>query len=129
MSKKRKLYYECVHQVDMNYLAPDHRKERWDGLQAPIIEHGIRFHPEDPLAEKPPDILVTERPLARHLTTEITRNVRRKNLRTGEYEMKPATTKVKFELLDPEDITDDVRRRARELNLPESSYEEEVVHA
>ena len=120
--KPKKYYYECVYPVELNYLAPDHRRERWEGMRAPIVPHPIRFKPEDKLGEKPADYLVTLRPLAKHLTVKVTRNVRRKNLRTGEYTMVPTDSRVKFELLDPEDVTESVKRRARDLDLPETAY-------
>ena len=122
--KPKKLYYECVNEVELNFMAPDHRKERWSGLNPPIVPHPIRIKPFDPMSGRPADVLVSSRPLAKHLLEPITKKVRRKNLRTGEYEMKETTTRVKFELLDSEDVTDDVRRRAQELNLPENCYAE-----
>lgn len=124
--KAKRYFYRCVHVVDVNYLAPDHRRERWSGLQAPIVIHSLRMFPEDGLGGKDADYLVTERPLAKHFTTPVTRMVKRKNLRTGEYTMEPVESKVKFELVEPEDMTDAIKRKARSLTLPEGAYDLKV---
>ena len=124
MSKRKRYYYECVHEVELHFMGPDHRRERWTGLTPPTVRHPIRFNPHEPLSNRPADVLMSDRPLAKHLLEPIKKKVRRKNLRTGEYEMKETETRVKFELLDPEDVTDDVRRRAKELQMPEDCYAE-----
>jgi len=131
LGQKKKYYYECVYPVELNYLAPDHRKERWEGLRAPIVLHPIRFYPEDTLADKAADYLLTTRLLAKHLTMAVTRMVRRKNLRTGEYTQEPTESRVKFRLVESEDMTEGIKKKARELDLPETAYlqEKEEVDA
>lgn len=127
----KKYYWECVYPVELNYLAPDHRKERWEGLRAPMVLHPIRFYPEDALSGKAPDYLVTTKLLAKHLTVPVERMVRRKNLRTGEYTMEKTESRVKFRLVEREDITESIKKNARDLDLPDTAYlqEKEKVEA
>jgi hypothetical protein len=133
MAKSKSYYYECVYQVDVAFMAPDHRKERWPegSMQPPMLRHSLRFNPakyEGGMG----DILVVSRPLARHFTEPIKKTVKRRNLRNlamTEYKEIETESKVKFRLLDPDEIGDIARKRARRLDLIEEEYLQEEVHA
>ena len=127
MAKTKSYYYECVYQVDVAFMAPDHRKERWPEktMQPPIIRHSLRFNPAKYEGGRG-DILVVPRPLATHFTEPIHKTVKRKNLRTNEYKDVPTETRIKFRLLEPDEIGDAVRKQARRLDLIEEDYLQEV---
>lgn len=127
MAKRKMYFYECVNQVDVGFMAPDHRKERWPpgSMQPPMMVHSLRFKPAK-YGGGMGDILMVDRPLATHYTEPQTKFVRRKNLRTNEYKEVETTTKVKFALLSQEDIGDAVRKKARSLVLREEDYAEAV---
>jgi hypothetical protein len=123
MAKHKLYYYECVLECDVGYIAPDHRKERWpEGtMQPPMIVHSWRFK-----AAKNPqgtgDVLIVDRPLASMYTDEVSKTVKRKNMRTGEYSDVPTHSKIKFRLLETEEIGDMVRKKGRHLVLQERDY-------
>ncbi|HUW11099.1 MAG TPA: hypothetical protein VM537_15325 [Anaerolineae bacterium] len=122
MARPKAYYYECIGQVDVVYMAPDHRRERWSGMTQPIVQHSYRFVAADPDAGTPANIMVTERKVAPYFTDPIVKKVRRKNLRTGESEIKEKVTKVPFRLLERWEVTESVMKRAISLNLPEQCY-------
>ncbi len=116
--KDKRLYYECVMQCQMGYMALDHRKERFVGGQPQMVLHEITFYPDDPYDKrKPAMVLAVDVPLAERYTAEVPKMVRRKNLRTNEWEEKETHSKIKFVRLDQEDITQDIRERAVYMTL------------
>jgi hypothetical protein len=125
--KDKRYYYECVMQCQMGYLAPDHRKERWVNGQPLQVLSEITFLPDDIYDKrKPAMILAVDLPLAERYTEEIPKVVRRKNLRSGEWEEKETHSKIKFRLMDPDEITADMRARAVFMQLREFDYTEAV---
>jgi len=130
--KAKEFYYECIHPegIEMNYLAPDHRKERWEGLTPPIVPHPIRFYPFDAMTGKSADYVVTDRPLAQHLLTPIIKSVQRKNLRTSKKSMVETVTKPKFRLLEPEEVTESIKKVAwGKAEFTKMAYAEEEKKA
>jgi hypothetical protein len=123
--KDKRLYYECVMNCQVGYMGLDQRRERWIDNQPGMCLHERTFLPENPFDKsKPAMILAVDRPLADRYTAEITKIIRRKNLRTGEWEDKPTHTKIKFVQLEPEDITSDIRSRAVYMSLRDCDYAE-----
>lgn len=122
--KDKRFYYECVMQCQIGYMSLDTRKERWVNDQPQLCLHERTFYPDDPFnPKKPAMILALDRPIARRYTEEVTRIVPRKNLRTGEYEDKPTHSKIKFVLIEPEDLTADMRQRAVYMTLRDCDLE------
>jgi len=68
--------------------------------------------------EIPPDYIVTDKPLGRTYTEEVTKMVSRPKDQMGTKErvMRPKTSKIKFVLLDPEDVTQEIKRSAYDFN-------------
>lgn len=126
MAKAKRFWYECVLQCDLGFLAPDQRRERWTQrgkveVQPPRTLHSVRLYPSKGYDKNgnyiPGDVAVFDQPLARRYTEEIEISVSRP-LIDAEHPgghtryMRPKVTKVKFVLLDPEDVTESVKRRA-----------------
>ena len=127
MAKSKTYFYECVYQVDVAFMAPDHRKERWTegAMQPPMLRHSLRFNPAK-FGGGMGDVLAVSRPLASHFTEPIKKTVKRKNLRTNEYRDVETETRIKFRLLDSDEIGDTVRKKARRLDLIEGDYLQEA---
>jgi len=121
--KDKRLYYECQMQCQVGYMAFDHRKERYVNDQPTMCLHERTFMPAHPFDKKKPAmILALEKPIVAHYTDEVPKIVRRKNLRTNEWEEKETHSKIKFRLMDSDEITSDVRERAIFLTLRDCDY-------
>ena len=126
--KDKRFYYECVMQCQIGYMALDHRRERWVNGQAQLCLHERTFTPDNPFDKrKPAMILALDKPIAPRYTEEIPTMVRRKNLRTNEWEEKETHSKIKFRLLDPDEVTSDIRERAIYMQLRDCDYAELVT--
>jgi hypothetical protein len=119
MAKDRRYYYECVVTCQMGYMAPSARREEWpeDGVP-PMVLHERSFYPAG-LGKKRPDYLCTSSPIAKRYTEAQPRKFFKKDLRTNEMREINTPTTVKFVLLDPDEIGDYVRDKARFMTLRE----------
>jgi hypothetical protein len=121
--KDKRLYYECVMQCQVGFMGLDHRRERFVNDQPQMCLHERTFMPENPYDKrKPAMILGLDRPLVAHYTDEVSKIIRRKNLRTSEWEDKETHSKIKFRLLDPDEVTSDIRARAIFMTLRDCDY-------
>lgn len=127
MAKQKRYFYECVMTCDLPFMGPDQRRERWkqNGRiqeQPQKVLHVLRVHPSPGFTargdRRPADYIVTDRPIGRSYTEEVVKNVSRslhdgtdakQALKRG---ARPKVSKIKFKLLDPEDVTDYVRMNA-----------------
>ena len=126
--KDTRFYYECVMRCQMGYMALDHRKERFVNGQPQMVLHEITFMPDDPYdARKPAMILALDFPLAERYVEEVPKMVRRKNLRTNEWEEKETHSKIKFRHMDKDEITSEIRARAVYMQLRDMDYAAEVT--
>jgi hypothetical protein len=125
--KDTRFYYECVMSCQMGYLAPDHRKERFVNNQPLQVLHEVTFVPDDPYDKrKPAMVLSLDFPLAERYVEEVPKVVRRKNLRTNEWEEKETHSKIKFRLMDADEITGEIRARSVYMQLRDCDYTEKV---
>ena len=114
--------YACVEDCDVGYMNYTPRREHHiPGRRPPDILHYWRFK-RGRDARHPADILITPRPIAKHFTDQIEKNIKRKVLDTGETVTRKTFTKVKFVLLRPDQITEAIRARAIELDLRPFDY-------
>jgi len=127
MAKQKKYYYECVYPCDVPWYGPDQRRERWVQkgkmlVQPPRVLHSVRCFPSrgyNARGEKLlGDYIATNRPIGKAFTEEVTKSVSRVDwnarLRDGgsPRKMVEKSSKVKFVLLEPDEVTDAVRRVA-----------------
>lgn len=122
-------FYECIARgicpwVDVGYKGPDQRRDRWprkgrNRVQPTHVLHVIRCHSNilQKTGEqiKPPDYIVTNKPLAKRYTDTVTYGVSRmddpahgKKNRV----IRNKTSEPKFRLLSADEITDFVRANA-----------------
>jgi hypothetical protein len=125
---RRKLYYyEALMQVDMGYIAPDQRRERWKNRVVPTsCMHSYRFLPVDPnipITKQRRSWLVTDRPLGDQYTEETHKIVDRYDWRSQKRIRAEHKSKVKFRLLDEGEVSGHIKDYAIELPLIESCYE------
>ena len=140
MAKTRRFYYECVLETDLGFWAPDQRKEHWVQKGKNVIQpmkalHYIRVAPSNGMNIRgepfPPDYIVTDRPLGRQYTEEIEKRVSRPSFdsstgrRNGRYWRKKVS-KIKFRLLDADEIDPEVRRKAIDLPWVDALFEDIV---
>jgi hypothetical protein len=127
MPKAKSYYYECVLQCELPWYGPDQRKERAkfvgrSEMVNPRTLHVIRCNSSaekgfnsrnEPIA---PDYICVPKPLAKHYTDEITKKVSRVKVdsayRAVGRVLRDKTSKVKFVLLDPDEVTEFVKRSA-----------------
>ena len=140
MAKPKRFYYECIFICDLGHWAPDQRTERWIRRGRSLIQpmkvlHSIRVSPSRGYnargEEFPPDYIVTDRPLARNYTEEITKKVSRpkfdnRGSRDGR-EMREKIGKVKFRLLDADEVMESVRRNAYDLDWVDNLFEDAIT--
>ncbi len=117
-----KIYYRCVHQVDMAYFAPwgkGGNHSEGDREDTPLlVRHWIRVMPSRGYNARgkpfPPDYIVTEQPLARHFCEQTVKKVSRiafdpmTGRRLPQRAYRKKVTKIKFELVDKDDLTRDI---------------------
>jgi hypothetical protein len=128
--KDTRFYYECVMRCQMGFMALDHRKERFINGQPQMVLHETTFYPEDPYDKrKPAMILALDFPLAERYVEEVPKMVRRKNLRTNEWEEKETHSKIKFRLMDKDEITNETRAAAVYMQLRDMDYATEMAVA
>lgn len=134
MAKAKRYFYKCVYPCDVGYWGPDQRKERWGKQgQPPKVLHSVRVLPsrgyDSRGRERPGDYIVTDKPLAKHFTQETVKKVSRPSWdpqtgrRNGRVYRKKVT-KVKFELLDADEIDREIREAAYDKPWCESLFEE-----
>ena len=91
-------------------------------VQPMAVLHSLRTHPSPGYTARgqriPPDYIVTDKPIGKCYTGEVTKRVSRpEHLRGGAPRvMRPKTSKVKFLLLDPDEVDSEIRRSAHDLN-------------
>ncbi len=126
MEEQKLYFYECVMQCDLLYWAPNHMSppERMFGFgDENLIQHPMRFYQRSADGLVPPDVLCVETPIAWFFTEAREKMVSRPlfnedgSQRKGEREMKPKMTKVKFKLLAPEEVTEEVKKRAKLIKM------------
>jgi hypothetical protein len=133
----KRFYYEVVLQVDLGFWAPDQRKERWEQKGASMIQptktlHSKRLYPSrgfdmrgNPL---PPDVVVTDRPVAKNYTEETVKRVSRPRFdpmtgrRQGRYFRKKVSPQ-KLRLMEGDEIDNELRRRAVDLPWTDALYD------
>jgi len=133
MAKEKRFWYECILQCDLGYYAPDGRRERWvkkgRAMIQPTTMHIVRLLPEHGLNGRgepfPADYIVTDKPLGRsYVEAGVTKAVSRPATAFGNIGglkprvMREKVNKVKFRLLDTDEITSEVRRQAWDYGLP-----------
>ena len=136
--ERKEYYYECVMQVDMTYLSPRNREaekmnlsitERMKmGYEEKMYPHPFRFKAADGLKNRPGDILVTEKPIAWYFTEAREKMVSRPKIDPRGFPMtrvredKPKMTKIKFRLLEENEVSESVKARAIPLKLRDIDY-------
>lgn len=130
MAKTKRFYYECVYPTDLGYYALDQRRERWvrqgrSDIAKPTM-HCVRCYPSKGLNARgeqiPADYIVTDQTLGKQYTEEIAKQVSRPDFEhPGQRfrKMREKVSKVKFVLLDPEDVTTYVRSHAYDYGAPQ----------
>ena len=137
MAKTRRYYYECVAECDLGFWGPDQRKERWiqkgrQLIQPARVQHSIRLSPSRGIRPNgdqiPPDYIVTDRPLGKQYTEEITKKVSRPSFdpvtgrRNGRYFRKKVSA-IKFRLMDIDEVDSDIKKHAFDMEWQEVIYE------
>ena len=126
MEEQKLYFYECVMQCDLLYWAPNHMSppERMFGFgDENLIQHPMRFYQRSADGLVPPDVLCVETPIAWFFLEVREKMVSRPvfnedgSQRKGERVLKPKLTKIKFRLLPPEEITEEVKGRAKLIRL------------
>jgi len=83
----------------------------------------MRFYPADPYNPdkdaEVPRYLMTDSPIAAHFLEEITKNVSRIDLATKERTMAPKTGRIKFRLMEADEVDRKVQDQAKRLTLRE----------
>jgi len=132
-------YYRCVNQVDLGFMAPwgkgGPRGEGSDREDAPqIVKHSIRLRPSKGTDARGrpfhPDYIVTERPLAKQYLEVTVKKVSRpaydpftgRKLSARAYRKKVTT--VKFQSMDPSEITQPILDRVIKKNWAPEIFEE-----
>lgn len=128
MAKTRQYFYECVMKTEIRYMAPEHRKERIrKGQVPPMVVHRKVFRPANWAVDppRPADVLVTERPLAPHFVREVAKKISRLDLETHKRALRETHSKVKFRLLEADEVGEGVKGRAVALPMLDDDFETE----
>lgn len=142
MAKEKLYWYECVRQVDLKYWGPEQRKERWTqrgptAVQPQRVQHWIRLYPSGPNVDQQgmsrgyADYAVFRKPLANHLTMELTKKVSRSihyGTNPGQFgkrKLRAKVTKTKMQLLEPDEVTESIKRRAYDMDWDESLFKDQ----
>jgi len=131
----KRYYYKVVQKVKLPWIGPDQRRERWKQRGRQFIQpmetlHSVTLNPSKGYTldgqEIPPDYVVTDRPVAKHLTSEVTKKVSRPGYEIGSFnrEDREKTSKVKLVLLGAQELTDYARRMAHDLNWGPAMFDE-----
>jgi len=125
MAKPKRYYYEVVYTCDLPFYAPDQRKERWPrrgrrDVQPQSVLHCIRVHPSPGFNARgdalEPDYIVTDRKVGNTYTEEVVRSVSRPGAPgTGQRSMRPKTSKIKLQQVEPDEVNAEIRRTANDL--------------
>jgi len=128
MAREKINYNECVLQSDLNYVSRITRPDEMDNIYEPGIKiRSQRFYSADPYGNKPADILglKNNRELQWYYLEVREKMVSRPQIdrdgtpMVGKREMRPKFTKIKFVKLEPDEITDSIRSRAKILPICE----------
>src|SRR3990167_2360596 len=134
MAKEKRFWYECILQCDLGWYGPDGRRERWQkkgkALIQPMTMHIVRLRPEHGMNGRgepfPADYVVTDKPFGRSYTgAGVTKMVSRPATAYGNIGglkprvMREKQNKVKFRLLDTDELTSEIRRNAYDYGPPE----------
>jgi len=107
-------------------MAPDQRRERWPKNNiAPLCVHVKRVYPTD--GYKPPDYIVTNQPIARQYTEEVVKAVSRPDFEhpgARKRIMREKVSKVKFRLLDSDEIGDRIKEVAHDFPWADALFTE-----
>ena len=132
----KRYYYRVLMPVDLPWIGPDQRRERWirrgrQLIQPAATTHVIRVYPSPGYSDTGEEILgdyiVTDKPVAKHYTEEVTKLVSRPDpdsVGTGKRDMRPKTSKIKLELVPMTEMMESMRRKALDLPWSEAMFTE-----
>lgn len=138
MAKARRYYYAVVLQCDLPWYGPDQRKERWvmkgkQLVQPTRVLHVKRVYPSKGFnargEEFPPDYIVTDRPVGKSYTHEVVKKVSRPDFEHPGARKRldrEKASKIKLELIDPDDVTAEIRRAAYDMDWGEELFKDAV---
>ena len=133
MAKEKRFWYECVLQCDIGWYGPDQRRERWPRRGRSEIQpdtmHSVRLTPEHGRNGRgepfPADYIVTDKPVGRSYTEVVTKGVSRPETAYGniggarQRVMRVKESKIKLRLMDPDELTREIRYNAYDYGPPE----------
>lgn len=132
----KRYYYRCVYPCDVAYYGPDQRRENWretGKLSIPTYAmHSIRIQPQHGRRVNgrpfPADYIVTEKPLGKSYTEEVTKTVSRPATPYGGKRVnREKRNKIKLQLVDEHDIPADAEVYRRGMPVFVELEEDEVL--
>jgi len=126
---------DCGYFCELGYWGPDQRKERWKKqgkmlVQPAKVLHSLRVHGLDPDgSEDHTDYIVTDRPIGKPYTEEVKKQVSRPyhDPETGRRhgrKYRNKMSKIKFRLLEPDEVDSDIKKRALDMPWTDNLFDE-----